>query len=188
MPQLNGLSPVWVYSCSLKSSFCTNFVSQQGQLNGFSLVWILSCSLKSAFCTNFVSQWGQLNGFSLVWILSCSLKLAFSTNFVSQWGQLNGFPPMWIPSCSLKSSICTNIVSQCWQLNGFLEYEFFHAISNVNCNVTNFMSQLNGLSPVWAFMLSLVVLLYRFRVTTKTAERLSRVWILPCSLKCYFFY
>ena len=119
-----------------------------------------------------MSQWLQLNGFSPVWILSCSFKSAFCTNFVSQWGQLNGFPPVWIPLMLSQvvhlykfrvTMLTAEWLSRVWMLPSSLKCYFF----------TNFMSQqgqLNGLSPLWVHSCSQVVLLYQFRVTTRTGE------------------
>ena len=101
-------------SCSLKSSICTNFVSQCWQLNGFLEYECFQALSNVTFllilCHN-KDSWMAFLHYEFIH----ALKLSFCTNFVSQQGQLNGFSPVWILSYSLKLSFCRNLVSQCWQ-------------------------------------------------------------------------
>ena len=108
----------WYHLCWM------NFLSQWWQLNGFSPVWSLSCTLRLSFWMNFLSQLNgvkqgfhqktELNDFTSHalsgrpsgWIschsgsnwmafLKCALRLSFRTNSLSQWWQLKGFSLVW---------------------------------------------------------------------------------------------
>ena len=132
------------------------FPQQQDQMNGFSPDWILSCSLRSSFRTNFFSQWEQVNGFSPDWIshaLSvCPLGRISSCNENSwmaflQSGSSPAFsvrPSRRISSCnrnrwiaSLQSGSFHSLsgrhagrISSCKKCSwiAFLPYGYFHSL------------------------------------------------------------
>ena len=166
----------------LRLSFWTNFLSQWWQLNGFSPMWSLSCTLRSSFWMIFfvtvvAIEWlfsnalsgcpsgrssyhsggswmvfhqceafHALSGCPSGWIschsggnwmavLKCALRLSFWTNFLSQWWQLNGFSPVWILSCTLRLSFWMSFLSQ---LN--CNKQGFHQMTGLN----DFTSQLDS--------------------------------------------
>ena len=82
---LKGFSPVWIFSCFLKSPGWINLLSQKLHITGLLLVWVFSWCFKCDGFLKLFSQTWHEKGLSSVWIFSwCFFSPGFM-NFFSQY-------------------------------------------------------------------------------------------------------
>lgn len=94
--------------CLIRLELLEYWLGHESHLNGFSPLWILSWSVRLHICANRLTHIEHLNGFSPVCVRLWITSFDLSRNFLSHRSHANGFSPVCVRMCRIKRHLSGN--------------------------------------------------------------------------------